>query len=265
MLVPSPDKAEAHPIAYALTRRGGFCDAMVLTASVLFLVGSVFFLPSYYAKVDLTVTLCIFLGGCLAFTFALPVYALVASSYGEAVMVIGFFVSILPFDIGVVLLFPEVVKSLGQSGHQAGEILFAIGCGALVIQGALFLGGSIYDLRQSRVTCATMTYEQVSLLSRASGAFMASVLFLWGSLDFFSDDPHTASVQSAILFISGSVIWLVIALTPYVDAIIEQKLAQRRRQVEAGAASTVDEPLTARLASSADRNYGSAPSKTDVL
>jgi hypothetical protein len=223
MIAPDESVAAQRPVLYAVSRRGGLCDAVALVASILFLTGSIFFLPFYDRTVDFNVTMWIFLAGRVGFTLAIPVYALVATKTYEKVFVLMYFICFILFDVGLAFLFPGTVAHVGTGSAAAGMALFAIGSAVLL---AASVGGLAYVGHKHWLSREKLTYSKGSELFVLACNSFGTLCFLWGSLDFYSSDLNTALNQSAWLFIGGSSLFVVVAAMPYIDALVVAHLSR---------------------------------------
>ena len=221
MLPPDESVAQRRPIVYEITRRGGLADAVVLTASFMFLLGSIFFLPHFWSLVDFNITCWIFASGSLVFTLILPAYALAATTTFEYVATLLFIVVMIPFDVGLVFFFPGVAEAVGSAGVKAGLDMFIFGCSVIL---AASIGGVGYMAYQQYTTKAPITYAKGSEWFQAISALIGTVCFFMGSLDLLSDDLHTSLVNSAWSFVIGSALFCAIAVMPYVDMIVNAKM-----------------------------------------
>ena len=214
MMPPDASVEARKPVLYSCTRRGGLCDAIVLVCSLLFLMGSIFLLPFFFARVDANVAIWMFLAASLGFTFIVPIYLLVATTRVDRLVAFAFFVTMIPFDVGVVFFFPAVARGAGPGGVAAGRHLFVIGSAILVIASAAGLVHSAYTYRRDH---AALTYEKGSGMLLLLLSFLGCICFLWGSLDLYSSDVALSQMQSAWVFVIGSALFVAVALMPYLD------------------------------------------------
>lgn len=204
-------------IACALT-----IEAFDILAGVIFVVGSVCFLPSY-AK-DLTV----FMWGCILFVLGSVIYLLICTvTYYEAIMEKGFmtfeacenalyWLGSLVFTIGTILYWPKEAHTRGIEQMKSyslgvyfnffspefeGSILFILG--SCIFALAAFVNGlsqRCFDTVEGQILTATTSFYMIG-----------SLLFVMGSVAFLPDlgCDETMLAIGAWNFIVGSLFFVV--------------------------------------------------------
>ena len=209
--------ADENPL-FAAIQPGGIIDALNLLGSIIFLYGSILWLPGM--AVDMLIILWSFFIGLSCFIIVGVCKAYVADSALERTSWVLFFLGCSTAIGGFILYLPQYVDEYQYTGTVVLCVSLSMLCLASLI--VIYIVAGLREVMG--VSGCSAPYEFVSAAIEASLYSSGSILLLVASCLFLTD-PSSPSFDSNMnlagwLFVYGSIAYLVGALPPFVDPVI---------------------------------------------